>query len=273
MHQLVAIIALNRASANSHAGSYQVFNLPPWISGWECQQGLKQLDNSHPKPQPHRAAKGRQHLCYAERPVIPAGNLHLVGESDVNGGVGDVLLHLIQEVCASGGGGAWQRTDILWRHQSSLEEIAVDSLCDFHVHHPLGCIDTSKPEREKFWGIVPPQNVVHKCLVTFVVALVLVGIVHAAFRCVLLDVLHLLKFNKKLFVGALLPEVLDLYLWTGLGELGEPVRPVDVVKPVLDVDLHCRRFLCVVPWPVVQEEVKLADALHNGIFSTLEPTK
>ena len=37
--------------------------------------------------------------------------------------------------------------------------------------------------------------------------------------------------------------------------------PVNMVKPVLDIYLHCCRPLCWVPRAVVEEEVKLADAL------------
>ena len=37
--------------------------------------------------------------------------------------------------------------------------------------------------------------------------------------------------------------------------------PVNMVKPVLDIYLHCCRPLCWVPRAVVKEEVKLADAL------------
>ena len=43
--------------------------------------------------------------------------------------------------------------------------------------------------------------------------------------------------------------------------------PVNMVKPVLDIYLHCCRFLCWVPRAVVKEEIKLADALALIFFT------
>ena len=90
-----------------------------------------------------------------------------------------------------------------------------------------------------------------------------VWIVDASLRLVLLHILGLLELDKELFVGTFLAEILNLYLWPGLGKLGEPVRPVEVVEPVLDVDLHRRRLLCRIQCFVVQEEVELAYALQS----------
>ena len=103
MDQVLAIFALNRAGTHSHAGLHKVLNFPSGIPGWESQQGLKQLDHPNPQPQPHRPAKRGENLCDAEGAIVPAGDLHLVGKGDVDGGVGHVLLHLVQEVRAPGG--------------------------------------------------------------------------------------------------------------------------------------------------------------------------
>ena len=130
MRQLLAFTAPHCDATCIHTFNHHLLHAKSPIIAWQGEDGVQELDYTYPEPQPHGPTQAGQHLGHAEPPVVPVGHLHLVGEGDVDGGVGDVLLHLIEEVGASCGRCAWQWTDLLWWHQSALEEIAVDSFRD-----------------------------------------------------------------------------------------------------------------------------------------------
>ena len=154
MGQLLALAALDCGAAYIHTCSHQVLYTEPPVLVWQRQDCVQELDHPNPKPETHGTAKGGQQVGPVEAAVVPVGHLHLVGEGDVYGGVGDILLHLIQEVGASGGRCAWQRTDFLRRHQSSFEEIAVDPFDDVGAPHPLRGVNAPQPKGDEIRGVL-----------------------------------------------------------------------------------------------------------------------